>query len=129
MNMPMPRVWAVLDTAWCYFYFTSRIRSMGGSLNVFSRTAKGKTPVAGGWHVGRRSIPVDFSLLSGIYYVLALAVNNNLNDLVTLDDAFTSLGARVRGSNNTLFEFEDLDDFDFNDMVLTINQLDEPTLI
>jgi hypothetical protein len=73
--------------------------------------------------VDKKSLPIDFSLKGGGYYGLALAVNGNLNDLVTLDDAVSGSSARLRGSNNSLFEFEDSNDFDFNDMVLTVNQV------
>jgi phospholipase/lecithinase/hemolysin len=58
-------------------------------------------------------------LPGGAYYAPALLVDGNVNNLVTVDDAFTSAD-RIRREGNT-WRLEDWDDFDFNDLVLTVN--------
>jgi hypothetical protein len=69
------------------------------------------------------SISVELSLLGGGYYGLALAIQGDTNNLVTLEDAFAEYRPGLSGRNNELFKFEDWIDNSFDDMVLTVNQL------
>jgi Ca2+-binding RTX toxin-like protein len=70
-----------------------------------------------------QTIPVNFSLDGGSYYGLALAIKGETNNLVTLEDAFAESRPGLDGSNNEFFKFEDWRDNSFDDMVLTVNQL------
>jgi hypothetical protein len=69
-----------------------------------------------------QTIPVEFFLTGGEYYGIAMAVDNDLQNLVTVDDAFSSLGARIQRSGE-VFSFEDWTDQDFNDLVLTVETI------
>jgi hypothetical protein len=71
--------------------------------------------IIGDLEVGERTI----TLAGGTYYAPALAIDGNYDNLATLDDAVISLG-RIDRQGNT-WRFEDLTDFDFNDLVVTIN--------
>ncbi|MBD1917834.1 MULTISPECIES: glycerophosphodiester phosphodiesterase family protein [Cyanophyceae] len=58
-------------------------------------------------------------LAGGTYYAPALLIQGRSENLVTIDDA--ALGqSRIERSGN-VWSFEDLNDFDFNDLVVTIN--------
>jgi 2',3'-cyclic-nucleotide 2'-phosphodiesterase (5'-nucleotidase family) len=58
-------------------------------------------------------------LAGGTYYAPALLVNGNSNNLVTIDDAVTGMAMIQR--EGSVWSFEDLRDFDFNDLVFTLN--------
>ncbi len=61
---------------------------------------------------------VTLDLLGGTYYAPALLIDGNINNLATVGDA--ALGqARIKREGNTLL-FEDLTDFDFNDLIVTL---------
>jgi hypothetical protein len=72
--------------------------------------------------VNRQTIPVEFVLEGGEFYGIAMAVDGNLPDLVTVDDAFSHLGARILGAEG-VFRMEDWSDQDFNDLMLTIDTI------
>lgn len=66
-----------------------------------------------------QSVESVLTLAGGTYYAPALLIDGQLDNLATLDDA--ALGqSRIQREGDTLL-FEDLVDFDFNDLVLTIN--------
>lgn len=66
-----------------------------------------------------QSLERDLTLAGGTYYAPALLIDGQLDDLATIGDA--ALGqSRIQREGDTLL-FEDLVDFDFNDLVLTIN--------
>jgi phospholipase/lecithinase/hemolysin len=60
-----------------------------------------------------------FTLTGGSYYAPALLVKGDINDLVTLDDAITGDRKILREGNT--WRFEDWIDFDFDDLVMTLN--------
>jgi hypothetical protein len=64
-----------------------------------------------------QSTDVSLTLAGGTYYAPALLINGSAQNLATVGDA--ALGqARIKREGNTLL-FEDLTDFDFNDLVVT----------
>ena len=70
--------------------------------------------------VGNREVSDrTITLAGGSYYAPAMAIDGDYNNLATIDDAFTSLGRIERDGN--VWRFEDLTDFDFNDLVVTVN--------
>ncbi|MBD2113522.1 glycerophosphodiester phosphodiesterase family protein [Nodosilinea sp. FACHB-141] len=64
---------------------------------------------------------VDQSILlvGGTYYAPALLIQGNPENLVTIDDA--ALGQSRIERNGNVWSFEDLTDFDFNDLIVTVN--------
>ncbi|MGF1568179.1 MAG: DUF4394 domain-containing protein [Nodosilinea sp.] len=66
-----------------------------------------------------QSTSLDITLPGGVFYGSALLIDGDLVNLATVGDAFVG-SSQVRREGNTLF-FEDFTDFDFNDLVLTIN--------
>ncbi|MGF1461335.1 MAG: spondin domain-containing protein [Leptolyngbyaceae cyanobacterium] len=70
---------------------------------------------------------LTLSLAGGTYYAPALAVNGNLDNLITIDDGVTG-SSRIQREGN-VWQFEDAGDFDFNDMVLTVNSLDSGSAV
>jgi len=64
-------------------------------------------------------------LTGGTYYAPALLVDGDLDNLVTIDDAASGMGRIERDGN--VWRFEDLTDFDFNDLVLTLNAAEVAT--
>ena len=64
-------------------------------------------------------------LMGGTYYAPALLVDGDLDNLVTIDDAASGMGRIERDGN--VWRFEDLTDFDFNDLVLTLNAAEVAT--
>lgn len=60
-------------------------------------------------------------LAGGTYYAPALIINGNVNNLATIDDGVTGMGRIEREGNE--WRFEDLTDFDLNDLVLNVNSL------
>ena len=67
----------------------------------------------------RVTIDADLLLSGGTYYAPALLVDGNVENLVTIDDAVTGMSMIQRDGN--VWTFEDLTDFDFNDLVFTVN--------
>jgi hypothetical protein len=66
-------------------------------------------------------VTTDTSILlsGGTYYAPALLVKGNSQNLVTIDDAVTGM-SRIQREDN-VWKFEDWTDFDYNDLVLTLN--------
>ena len=63
-------------------------------------------------------IDVTLDLLGGTYYAPALLIDGNINNLATVGDA--ALGqARIQREGNT-WRFEDANDFDLNDLIVTL---------
>ncbi|MGG6238019.1 esterase-like activity of phytase family protein [Nodosilinea sp. AN01ver1] len=60
---------------------------------------------------------VSFTLPGGTYYAPVLLVDGDINNLATIGDS------RIQREGN-VWSFEDLTDFDFNDLVLTINAVE-----
>lgn len=64
----------------------------------------------------------DFTLAGGAFYAPALLIDSSLNNLATIGDA--AMGqSRVRRDGD-VFRFEDLNDFDFNDLVVNVNSVE-----
>jgi 2',3'-cyclic-nucleotide 2'-phosphodiesterase (5'-nucleotidase family)/DNA-binding beta-propeller fold protein YncE len=69
-------------------------------------------------------VTTDAALLlaGGTFYAPALLVNGNINNLVTIDDAVTDVN-RIQYEGNT-WRFEDAGDFDYDDLIFTLNSAD-----
>lgn len=66
-----------------------------------------------------QTIDVMLGLRGGTYYAPALLIDGNINNLATVGDAVLGQ-ARIKREGNTLL-FEDLNDFDFNDLIVTLS--------
>lgn len=65
------------------------------------------------------AVDLDLVLAGGTYYAPALPIDGSSGNLATIDDAVLGT-ARIQREGN-VWRFEDLTDFDFNDLVLTLN--------
>ena len=65
------------------------------------------------------AVDLDLVLAGGTYYAPALLIDGSSGNLATIDDAVLGT-ARIQREGN-VWRFEDLTDFDFNDLVLTLN--------
>ncbi|MDB9527893.1 bifunctional metallophosphatase/5'-nucleotidase [Oscillatoria sp. CS-180] len=65
------------------------------------------------------SLDETLMLAGGVYYAPALLIRGNEDDLATISDAVVG-SSRIQREGN-VWSFEDWKDFDFNDMVFTVN--------
>lgn len=71
---------------------------------------------------GNTTADIDLVLAGGKYYAPALLIDGDLGNLATIEDAFLGSG-RIQRSGN-VWEFEDFNDNDFNDLVVTLNSVE-----
>lgn len=64
----------------------------------------------------------DLVLMGGSYYAPALLIDGNVKNLATIDDAVMGMNRIQREGD--VWSFEDLDDNDFDDFVLTLNTVE-----
>ncbi|MDB9527892.1 esterase-like activity of phytase family protein [Oscillatoria sp. CS-180] len=68
------------------------------------------------------SVDDTLVLAGGVYYAPALLIQGDENNLATIDDAVMG-SSRIQRDDN-VWSFEDLTDFDFNDLVFTVNSVE-----